>query len=982
MNKFKRNLSIGLIFLWSGAHLSHAQVYKAPPQGVINNVQPANIMFSQDISGSMTSPWGTTHRMYAAAQAMKTMVNTFGTVARFGLIRWNNGYRDDSAGPTIPISSNSFSSNTALLNLVNAYSSNLSLDRNSPLYPRGGTRVDTGGLGYPTTYFNGAGNSLVNSYCSKTLIMVISDGEWSGNLLPVTSPSKEAVAAAAEAAALYSKYGIVTNTIGIRDTALPTTDPIYIDYQTVASAGHGSAPLFVTDPVGLQNAVQQQLTTFLADSFSAVAPMVMPSTAAGPFVVQPTFQYQSVGQWTGYLKAYNVNTSTNAANLQWEFGANLNAVVQARPENRRIWTVIPGIPTPSSSNWSNWSTNNTDLGIRLALNPAWTTTAQDASANLLIQFIQGYDVFDDDSNPATTKRWPLSDVYHFSPLYVGPPAAKLSDDPLNVGIAGYFEANAPGTFATFSANAQSRPQIILAGSNDGQLHAVLGAAYNGVAAGNELWSFVPPPMLDKLINLAPTQVGGTGAASKSQAIYGIDGGITVRDVYINGSWHTYAAFTYGLGARAFTVIDITNTNAPLHVVSVENEYDNVNSIWKNKVWDAQGNLTITSDPSYNYRELGYTTSTPLISFAKNSSGVYAPVLVLGGGSAQSASLVTPNPATPSFVRPDTGNETFIIALDGIKPGSIIRSIAANNPLGIYSATLCPGSNCPVPLNDISVNTEVIEGGSTFRMRGRYGNELFIPNRNGSLQSVDLSSTTSTGINMNISQSANYSPGSSVTIVNDRVISEPMSISNLTSAKVDGYLNLTVGTGDMQYLSITGRSPDNRVYSFQDTESNFMQGNTYSDTNLVDVSTTASACPMPSGFYGWKLPINNLTATTSTGASLSMLYGKVSSKVLQYGGSTVVPIYRPRTDGLCAIGDSAIFLRDTACGYPKQSQGFPGVIIGGVSVYGGSLIMGISGNSGTATYGGFTKTDNLIVGQGVFNSTAGSTINTYGKQRVR
>ena len=162
----------------------------------------------------------------------------------------------------------------------------------------------------------------------------------------------------------------------------------------------------------------------------------------------------------------------------------------------------------------------------------------------------------------------------------------------------------------------------------------------------------------------------------------------------------------------------------------------------------------------------------------------------------------------------------------------------------------------------------------------------------------------------------------------------------------------------------------------------MSGTTYTESNLVDVSSGASACPMPAANKGWRASINSLTANTSAGVAMSMLYAKVSSKILQYGGSTVVPLYKPRTDGQCSIGDSAVFLFDTACGFGKQSQSFSGVMIGGVTVTGNTIIMGISGNSGVSTQGSFTKTDNLLVGKGTFNSMSGGTINIYGRQRVR
>lgn len=975
--KVTKRLLFALLMICS-YQLVDAQIIKSPPQGVINTVEPANILIALDITGSMSAAWGNTHRMYATTQAIKSIVNRFGSIAKFGLLRWNDGSssnanRDDGSGPIVPISAADFSSNTAILNLLSSYKSNVTLNTRHKLYPSGRTRVDTRGMGLSNTYFKGAGNPLVNTNCDKTLILVVSDGEWSGNLSPVTVPSKEAVAAAATATSLKSQYGIVTATIGIRDTALPITDPIYIDYKKLSDAGGGGDPLFVLDQVGLENALQQKLLTFLAESFTTVAPMVMPFSGSGATVVQSTFEYQISGQWKGYLKAYDVNLTTNAASLKWEFGSNLNSVVLSDPSVRRLWTAAPNLPVASSSNWQNFSKTFTASGLRESLNPRWTSSAEDSIANQLIDFMYGYDVFNDDYNVATSKRWPLGDVYHAPPLFIDKPIATLTDNSLYAGVASYFEGQAPGAYANFVSAAQTRPKVILAGSNSGLVHAVLSDDWQNLKAGNELWAFVPPPILDKLINMSPTNVGSSGIDGKSNAIYTIDGSIVARDIFVNGAWKTYAAITFGQGARALSVIDITDTNAPSHVFSVENYYDSITATWLNRYWDADGKLSYLNGAAYNYRGLGYTTSAPIFTVAKNALGQYSFVLVMGGGDAYLPTI--------SGGVPDTGNTTYVIDVTGKSSlGAIVRAIPAHNPVGVYAN--CPGVACTVPINDLHTNLEVIEGGGSSRMKGRFGHQLFIPNRNGTLQSVDLTGLSANGVSMMAAPVNNFAPGSSVTIANDRMVTVPISISSLTAFKKDGYLNLTVGTGDMTYLSVTGRSPDNRVYSFQDLESNFFSNSLIRESDLLDATSGSTVCPMPSSNKGWKLVVNNMTAKTASGTNVALQYGKIASKITQYGATTIIPIYKPRTDGQCSIGDSALILRDTACGFTKQSQAYLSSIIGGVSVVSDTLVIGISGKLGSGSEGNFKKIDNLLIGKGTFDAANGGKVNLYGTQRVR
>jgi hypothetical protein len=240
----------------------------------------------------------------------------------------------------------------------------------------------------------------------------------------------------------------------------------------------------------------------------------------------------------------------------------------------------------------------------------------------------------------------------------------------------------------------------------------------------------------------------------------------------------------------------------------------------------------------------------------------------------------------------------------------------------------------------------------------------------------------------------FDPGPTVTRVNDQVISVPISISGLTHERTDGRLNITFGTGNMLNLSLQGIEPINKVYSLQGNESNIVNGReVFSINDLVLIENGRTACPMPPGRRGWQLDVNRLSTTsrTTTGtASISFARGKVAAKITQYGGSTVVPLYRPRTDNQCSIGDSGIYLFDSVCGNTRQSQAFSNAMIGGVSVIGDTLVIGISGALGRANMStgnnNFQKIDNLIIGKGVFdtnNTGSGKgTATIYNKQQVR
>lgn len=961
---------IAFFGLFHTANVAGQQPIKLPPQGVVNSIEPANILISLDTSGSMgfnNNTWGNN-----AVRAIHSIVSQFGSVANFGLVRWSSegpNFIHDINGPVIPITTNSKNSNDQILRAAELYMTR-GISSQSIFRWNGGTDSDVGGMGFPRAYFQGSGRSLIGGNCSKTIVILISDGQWN------TGDAGRAGVIANQLLGL----GVITVVIGI-DALHPVNSPRWNDYNAVSSRGGGGTPLFSADSVGMQQALTEKLSTILAESFSATSPAVMSSQQFGDLIFQPSFEYRKEGQWKGALKAYGLDTKNMDATQKWDFGEILQ---RSEPGDRFLWTVAPGLPSAISTGYRNFSNNyvNQLMSPMAVLNTAVTKQ--------IVNFVQGYDIYDDDRNnlrgevrgDPRYRRHMLGDIFHSKPVFVGPPQSIDATDTNMNGVWGYFENLRPGAHQEFVNAQRGRRPLVLAASNSGVLHAV-DATVGLASSGQEVWGFVPPPLLDKLQWMAPTSTSGT-----SQTRYMIDGAITVRDVFINNNWRTYAAFGYGLGARALTVIDITNVQSPLHVVSIENEWTGL--AWRIKVWDQNGVMTDrTNDPTFaDYKQMGYSTSAPIFTFHKNSGGVYAPVLVLGAGSISRPPAMMLESGPGGTRRPSTGNTVYMVSLDGTI-GRLLKTVPLHNPANLYSG--CSESSCPVPYNQQVADIEIIEGGASANMKEAFGFELFIPNYSGSLQSLNLSATSNALLNSNVSPTAIFDPGNTVTNVNDRVITVPISISGLTYEKKDGRLNITFGTGDMVNLSMQGKTPLNKVYSLQGNESDIVNGREFFPENVLEnISGGKSVCPMPTGKKGWQMDINTLVSRNKLNQTVTFSNGKVASKITQYGGSTVVPLYKPRIDGQCSIGDSGIYLFDSICGTTRQSQAINNAMIGGVSIIGDTLIIGISGGKGrenlSAPGNNFQKIDNLIIGKGVFDSkNTGSgkgTATIYNKQQVR
>jgi len=240
--------------------------------------------------------------------------------------------------------------------------------------------------------------------------------------------------------------------------------------------------------------------------------------------------------WLGYLKRYTIlpNGSITAAS-DWDAGS----ILQARAggdscsAGRCVYTAIGGSTTAFDK--ANTNITYAKLGVT-------NNTKRDA----VIDFIRK-----GESSATTAKSenpgWKLGDIFHSQPVTVGTPSAYYYDrvDTLNT----------PPAFDTFRANhprsSASGNRLVLAGANDGQLHAFK-AGETSAGGGSEVWSFIPPNFLTSLNGI----VHSTHPTNLAHQ-YFVDGPISASDVWLpqwSGStnaigtkknatdWHTLVVF--------------------------------------------------------------------------------------------------------------------------------------------------------------------------------------------------------------------------------------------------------------------------------------------------------------------------------------------------------------------------------------------------------------------------------------------------------
>ena len=189
------------------------------------------------------------------------------------------------------------------------------------------------------------------------------------------------------------------------------------------------------------------------------------------------------------------------------------------------------IKSYASSALQNFTTSNT--AITTALLGAADSTEKDQ----IINYIRGavdYNDEDLDSNTSEQRPWKLGDIFHSTPVLVPPPFLTSTDS----------------TYSTFKTSNASRTTILLAGANDGMLHAFQ------ESDGEELWAFIPPNLLDQLKNLK---------ALTGNRDYYVDASPVVADVKTGGTWKTIAIFGERRGGNKYYALDITDTSNPLYL---------------------------------------------------------------------------------------------------------------------------------------------------------------------------------------------------------------------------------------------------------------------------------------------------------------------------------------------------------------------------------------------------------------------------------
>lgn len=414
-------------------------------------------------------------------------------------------------------------------------------------------------------YRNDRYQSPVQYYCQRNFIILITDGEPTGDgtfpgwVLPAIAGRYESTPQPGNSNDPYYLDGvawylnvndarpdlagiqnIVTYTIGfnIRHPLL----------QRTADQG-GGIYLTADNAEQLIDALQRVIIDIDKRSFSFTSPSVPAvRTVHDHIAYLASFEPNDTPFWKGDVKAYrlkadgtldtDIDGNPAPGSLIWEAAEKLKATASS---DRKIMTYVGGSMKAFTA--ANIARSDLDVG-------------DEAAREKLIAHIRGRDAYDIDPVNGVTeeeRRWKLGDIFHSNPVIVGSPSSFFKEEGFS-GPGGFYEEK------------KKRTRVVMVGANDGLLHAFNAGNWIEAKGGHdegtgvEEWAFIPPSLLKQLKWMVV-----------SHAFY-VDSSPRVADVWFYNSdtdttrgkdeWRTVLISGLRKGGKHYFALDITDTKNP------------------------------------------------------------------------------------------------------------------------------------------------------------------------------------------------------------------------------------------------------------------------------------------------------------------------------------------------------------------------------------------------------------------------------------
>ena len=478
--------------------------------------------------GNCTSSTCTEKKIIIAKRVIKKVLDNV-TGIRFGLMKfWAPGSGDNDGAEMVAEIGTDIA--TIKTRIGTGTTDGILMNSGTPL----GKALYDGGQYYKgLTLRNGSQfPSPIQLACQPNFIILVTDGKEN----QISSPPGDMVQQATnryqeDHSSLLGKQNVIVDTVGFGLSAADLGAGANDDLQRAATAGGGQF-YSTTSESELERKLQEAIRRITAATFTFATPVLPTTSTTGSsraylasFRSDPTRSF-----WQGYLKAYRrdstgtVPVDSNGVPLDsykdWDSGDKLATSIPST--SRKIYTAV----NQSGKLAVFDKTNN-------AINPARFAVPGRATSDQVIDYIRGVDTFDENNNGNFTedRAWKLGDIFHSTPVLVTPPLLALNDS----------------SYQTFKQSQASRTKVLIAGANDGMLHAFQ------ESDGAEIWAFIPPDLVDDLVNAVVTY---------GNHPYFVDGSPIAADINDSGTWKTIVVFGLRRGGNFYYALDITNPTDP------------------------------------------------------------------------------------------------------------------------------------------------------------------------------------------------------------------------------------------------------------------------------------------------------------------------------------------------------------------------------------------------------------------------------------
>jgi type IV pilus assembly protein PilY1 len=673
-----------------------------------------------------------------------------------------------------------------------------------------------------------------------------------------------------------STNNVRTYTIGFGDIG---ADPAAVALLTrTADTNHGHGQTFLaTNASQLSAALTQVIGQIFQVDTSFVAPVVPVSpenrTYSGSRIYMGFFKPINMTYWAGNLKKYAIDSNNNLRDMNaslanytdlngdgyddndntqlppgaingtfrlnsrsfWSSGADAGEVDEGgvgdvllnRTTARNLYTYV------SSTSANLTDTSNALSTTNSLITAATLSVASTADKDNLINFLNGLDSYDEDTNSITNEKrsWIFNDILHSKPLVVNYAAYDFT--------------------TTNEADCSVNKTMIFIGDNDGMLHA-----FND-CDGSEAWAFAPPDVLANLKFIPGSTHTYFVDSSASVYIYDRNHNGTIETDVSNGD-----KVILILGLRRGGGSNVVPTTGMYYALDVS---DPVNPVYLWKLSNASSPSGVNTD----YAELGESWSEPRIGRMKIGSS--DKIVAFIGGGYDNLNEDSRYGNTQTF----TGTGTVTMTESGGNNVTSTGTAAPNNPKGraIYAVEIATLDTIGTPsfVNSgwkvwgytnstnmtFAIPSETLALDTNF---DGYVDRLYIGDTGGNVWRVDMISP-STGA-WTVNRIFSTDPGADAT--NGRKIFYKMSAiieQLMVGSEIVPQVTVYFGTGDRVHPLNTAIV--DRFYSVidkqQTTANNIREGNLM-DVTLDQLQTTT----IQTGPGSVADILSRLTATTNYG----------------------------------------------------------------------------------------------------------------------